>query len=135
MKRGTTTVRLALLLAAFTALVGCSTSTLVQSSEVLPLAQRVVDYHDAHLDDGPAASDARAQSAALVAALSQEAVSQEFLRGVLLPVLTRYQAQVEADKSLSALERRIKLDDVAVLRRVAGFVPGHGARMESSRPS
>lgn len=127
MRRVTINVRQGILLAALAVLAGClagcSTSTLVQSGEVLPLAQRVVAYHDAQLGDGPGEADARAQSAALLAALQGEDVSQEFLRGVMLPVLTRYRAQVEADADLSPLERRIKLDDVAVLRRVAGMPP------------
>ena len=114
-------MRIAALLAILSVLAGCSTSTLVQSSEVMPLAQRVVDYHDAPVGDGPEAADARAQSAALLAALGQPEVSQEFLRGVLLPVLTRYRGLVDEDGSLSPLELRIKLDDVAVLRRVAGI--------------
>jgi len=124
MSRAIMSAGLASTLAVLLACAGCSTSTLVQSAEVLPLAQRVVTYHDEHVEEGPGSDEALAQSAALISALRAEEVSQPFLRGVLDPVLERYEKQIEADAGLSELERRIKTDDLRILRRVAGVESG-----------
>lgn len=124
MSRHAQSVRLAAAVLALLVCAGCSTSTLVQSSEVLPLAQRVVDYHDEHLPADQDNSDALAQSAALIATLRREEVSQSYLWSIAAPVLERYARQVEDDPDLIPLERRTKLDDVKTIRKVAGLSDG-----------
>ena len=101
---------------------GCSLSPEVQTSEVRPLVERVVEYHDERVPgflDASEVSDALGESAALLSALGEASISQGELRVVLAPVLQRYQAILAAEDD--ALEKRVRLRDVVILRDLAGM--------------
>ena len=117
-------VGLAATLAILTTCIGCSTSTLVQTSEIAPLLSSVLAYHDEAavrmLDAGEAAT-AQAESDAVRALVEAPEIGRGTLADALGPVLIRYELLVQSDPDLSEAWRLRRLRDVPILRRVAGL--------------
>lgn len=121
---------LAVALALLTTCVGCSTSTLVQTSEIADLINGPTGVA-VYIDEAaprilPAdEADAAAQEVeALRVAIEAPEIGRDALASVLVPALDTYEALVTADPDLSEPWRQRRLRDIPILRRVAGLSDG-----------